>query len=274
MRLEGRTVLITGAGSGIGAALTDRLAREGADLFLVGRREAPLMEVSERNASGRFKPTVIQADVTRREDVAGIVSSLSRSRGKLDILINNAGMVSTGTLVTQNDRDISDMIAVNLCAPILLTRNLFALLRASDKARVVNVGSMFGDIAFPFFAVYSATKFGMRGFSDALRRELAPSGIGVTYVAPRATRTPAADTFSHLEKPFSMKVDTPEKVATQIAEAIIAGKRNVYPGVAEKFFTLIQSIAPGVIDANLIKATRGILDQEYNSNGGKIDDAA
>lgn len=96
----------------------------------------------------------------------------------MDILINNAGVLAVGHLADMADGDLERMAQTNLIAPMALTRDLLPALRVS-KGRIVNIGSVFGDIAYPFFAGYSATKFGLRGFSDAMRRELSGSGIGV-----------------------------------------------------------------------------------------------
>ncbi|MBX9634937.1 MAG: SDR family NAD(P)-dependent oxidoreductase, partial [Magnetospirillum sp.] len=122
--------------------------------------------------------------------------------------------------------------------------------------RVVNVGSMFGDIAFPFFAAYSASKFGLRGWSEGLRRELADQGIGVTYCAPRGTRTPAADGFAQYVRAFTMRLDPPETVARRIVDGIAADARDVYPKGPERFFLLIQRLFPSRVDAALRDQTR------------------
>jgi len=143
-------------------------------------------------------------------------------------------------------------VRTNLFAPAALTRDCLPLLRRS-RGRVVNIGSMFGDIGYPLFSLYSATKFGLRGLSDALRRELAPDGIGVTYVAPRATRTESVPEFSRLIEPFGMKLDAPELVARQTWDAVVRGARSVYPRGMERLFVLLQRLAPGVIDAGLAR---------------------
>jgi short-subunit dehydrogenase len=116
------------------------------------------------------------------------------------------------------------------------------------QGRVVNVGSVFGDIAYPFFAAYSATKFGLRGFSDALRRELSGRGVGVTYIAPRATQTAAEAEFAALVEPMDMTMDTPARVATQAWDAIEAGKRESFPRGKERLFVKIQRLFPSIID--------------------------
>jgi len=94
---------------------------------------------------------------------------------------------------------------------------------------LVNVGWVFGDIAYPYFAACSASKFGLRGFSDALRRELSGEGVTVTYAAPRATPTAASGAFGHLVEPLRMTLDSPEAAARRIWEAVARGEREAYP---------------------------------------------
>lgn len=245
MRLDGKVALVTGAGSGIGAALAAELSRRGVRPILLGRTR----ETLERTRAALAEPENADilcadlADATAR-------AAIARHVGVLDLLINNAGVVSAAPLLQQSDDDWRRMLEVNLLAPMSLTRALLPLLAAS-KGRVVNVGSMFGDIAFPFFAAYSATKFGLRGWSEALRREVAELGIGVTYCAPRGTRTPAAAGFADYARAFGMRLDPPEAVARSIADAIAADARDVYPGGQEWVFLLIQRLAPARIDRAL-----------------------
>lgn len=239
-----KTVLITGAGSGIGRALALEAARRGYALILTGRRRAPLAETAELTSNGA---RCILGDVATAEGRAAICTAVG---GRLDVLINNAGTLSVGHLGAQEDAAISAMLETNLLAPILLTRDLLPALRAAG-GRVVNLGSVFGDIAYPFFTAYSATKFGLRGFSDALRRELSGSGVGVTYVAPRATRTAAESAFGPLVEPLDMHLDSAEKVARQAWDAIEAGKRDSYPRSRERLFVLIQRLFPSLIDKSV-----------------------
>ena len=115
---------------------------------------------------------------------------------------------------------------------------------------------MFGDIPFPLFSGYSATKAGLRALSDALRRELADDGIGVTHAAPRAVRTPAFARYDELERPFAMKVDSPEAVARHIWNGVARGRATIYPGLAERVLLLVQRLAPGIIDVALAPRLR------------------
>ncbi|QGX99088.1 SDR family NAD(P)-dependent oxidoreductase [Roseovarius faecimaris] len=240
-----KTVLITGAGSGIGRALAKEAASNGFTLILAGRTLATLEQT--RSDCGGADMRCIAADVTTPEGRAAIAEVVGPA---LDILINNAGVLSVGHIGDMSDTDLERMTTTNLLAPMALTRDLLPALRRSH-GRIVNIGSVFGDIGYPFFAGYSATKFGLRGFSDALRRELSGAGIGVTYVAPRATRTAAESSFAALVEPMDMTLDSAETVATQAWNAILKGKRECFPKGPERFFVKIQRLFPSLVDKSV-----------------------
>lgn len=252
MRPDALRVLITGGGSGIGRALAIEASRAGAEVAICGRRTDAL----EETASLMDAPSevlAIQADLTIPSDRAYVIDTVAHHWGSLDILINNAGVVEGGAHETIDDATTERMFATNVLAPMALTRNAFPLLMASTgrERRVVNIGSVFGDIAYPEFAAYSASKFALRGFSSALSREWRAHGIDVTYAAPRATRTDAAAAFSGLIEKGGMSLDAPEAVAHRIWSAIRAGRRRVYPAGPERFFILLQSLAPSLVDRAL-----------------------
>jgi len=250
MRLDGKVALITGAGSGIGRTLAVEAAARNLDLYLVGRRREPLEETRGLLRRGAAAQCVV-ADVTDaggRQAIRQAVESGSRG---LDLLFNNAGFVATGPLSDYGDGDVRRMIDTNLAAPILLTRDLLPFLKLSSAARVVNVGSVYGDIAAPDFSVYAATKFGLRGLSDALRRELAAEGIGVTYAAPRATRTEGIQSIAAALERQGMALDEPARVARWIWAAVERGRRSAYPPTVERLFVAVQRMLPSLIDRAL-----------------------
>jgi NAD(P)-dependent dehydrogenase (short-subunit alcohol dehydrogenase family) len=254
MRLDGRTVLITGAGSGIGRALAIACAGEGARLLLVGRRRQALQATVELlQPAGRG--TILPADVTVAADRRSIREKVADEYGALDLLVNNAGVLQVGPLRETGDEELERLLATNLLAPMTLTRELLGPLCAAEAPRVVNVGSVFGDIGYPCFAAYSASKFGLRGFSDAMRRELKADGVGVTYVALRATRTEASHQFDHLIEPYSMTVDSADVAAAQILSAVRRDARTSYAGGPERLFVMLQRVLPRLIDRGIAQQT-------------------
>ncbi|MGO9543477.1 MAG: SDR family NAD(P)-dependent oxidoreductase, partial [Rhodomicrobium sp.] len=227
MQLDGKKALITGAGSGIGRSLAIEAASRGVRLALSGRRRQALEETLPQLAgSGHL---IIAADVTTPSDRKALMAEVQAQWGGLDLLVNNAGIVPVGPLGAATDEDLQAVLETNLLAPMALVREALPLLKKAKGSRVVNIGSVFGDSPYPLFAAYSASKAGLRGFSIALRRELAPLGIGVTYAAPRATRTPAARGLQSLIEPFEMKFDTPETVAKFIWNAVAREAKAIYP---------------------------------------------
>ena len=243
------TVLITGAGSGIGRALAQQADAHGHRVILVGRRPEPLAHTADTLRDA----LVLPADVTTSEGRAAIAAAVAQTG--LDILIHNAGTVPSGALEGLTDPDITALLALNVAAPLALTRDLLGPLSAS-KGQVVMVGSVFGEIAFPYFAAYSASKFALRGMADALRRELAPRGIAVTHLAPRGTRTNAAQGFQSLVGPMAMTLDDPDAVAARAWRAIAARRPNQMPASRERLFIALQRLRPALIDRALIRLAR------------------
>jgi short-subunit dehydrogenase len=250
MPLAGKTALITGAGSGIGRALAIEAAGRGMVLALAGRRAERLAETCARlNSSSAC--LIIPGDVTSPETRRAVRERITKEWGRLHVLVNNAGIVSAGPLATMQDPELGRLIATNLTAPIALTRELLPLLRAGAPARVVNIGSMLGDIALPLFVAYSATKFGLRGLSNALRRELRSLAIGVTYASPRGARTEATQAIAHVVEPLHMPLDGAETIARQIWDAVAAGRDVAYPHSRERLFVLLERLMPSVVSRTL-----------------------
>ena len=252
MRRELRRVLITGAGSGIGRALAIEAARRGMAVALVGRRAEQLAQTAALLASD-VPVLLLAADVTIAEQRRELVVAITAAWGELHRLVNNAGVVLGGAAQAVDDAALANLFAINVIAPMALTRDFLPLLREARRPQVVNVGSMFGDIPYPGFAAYSASKFALRGFSTALRREWAGLGIEVIYAAPRATRTDAAAAFANLIAATGMKLDAPDAVARQIWDAAQRGQQSVYPRGLERVFVLLQRLFPKVIDRALAK---------------------
>lgn len=252
MQINGAIFVLTGAGSGIGRAVAQALSAKGAKLVLADLNEEGLKETQSLLAHPD-QAHIVRADVTNHDDRKALVDKVEQKFGRLSALINNAGVVAVGRLTDATDGQLQLMTDVNLVAPMALCRDFIPLLKKASPARIVNLGSMFGDIAFPLFAGYSATKFGVRGLSDALRRELKAEGIGVTYIAPRAAKTGATGAFEHLVEPMKMKLDPPETVAANIVEAIEKDARSAYPKGPERFFVLIQRLFPGLVDNDVVK---------------------
>jgi NAD(P)-dependent dehydrogenase (short-subunit alcohol dehydrogenase family) len=247
MQLEGKHALITGAGSGIGRALAIEASRRGMTVALCGRRGEALNATLDRMTPSNGH-LCLRGDITDSAVRRGLRDYLWRYWGRLDVLVNNAGIVAAGPLSNATDAGLERMMMTNVVAPIALSREMMPLLRFAAPSRIVNIGSIFGDIAYPLFAPYSASKFALRGLSMAMRREFKPYGIGVTYAAPRATKTDPTKDFEELVKPLKMHMDDPAVVAAQIWRAVSKDLDTAYAKGAERLFLLIQKFAPNIVD--------------------------
>jgi len=247
MQLERKRVLITGAGSGIGRALAIEASQRGMTVALCGRRADALAEtLSMMSPSGRHMR--LRGDITNPTVRRGMRDHLWQQWGGLDVLVNNAGVVPVGPLACATDAELEQVMAINVVAPLALTREMLPLLRRATPSRIVNVGSILGDIPYPLFAAYSASKCALRGLSVALRREFKPYGIGVTYAAPRATKTRAANAMAPLVEPMQMRLDEPDRVAAQIWRGVTKDLDSAYGKGPERLFVLLQRLFPRLID--------------------------
>ncbi|WP_424640966.1 SDR family NAD(P)-dependent oxidoreductase [Embleya sp. AB8] len=183
-----RVVLITGAGTGIGRATARAFAAEGAYVIAVGRRAEPLAET----AAGQDRITPLTADITAEGEPEQIVRVVAETYGRLDVLVNNAGIVGTGNLGSYTRTMIDPLLATNLIAPVLLTQAALPILEAA-RGVIVNITTSVGQRAWPGNSLYAATKTGLELLTRSWAVELAPRGVRVVAVAPGAITTPIAD---------------------------------------------------------------------------------
>ncbi|MFF3737650.1 SDR family NAD(P)-dependent oxidoreductase [Streptomyces sp. NPDC002566] len=183
-----RTVAVTGAGTGIGRATARAFAAEGAHVLAVGRRAEPLHET----AAGHERITPLAADITAAGEPERIIHTARELHGRLDVLVNNAGVVRSGALGSLTPETITPQIATNLIAPILLTQAALPLLETAGGV-IVNVSTSVGQRAWPGSSVYAATKTALELLTRSWAVELASRGIRVVAVAPGAIDTPIGE---------------------------------------------------------------------------------
>jgi Tropinone reductase 1 len=220
-QLRGRNALVTGGTRGIGRAIVAELVELGAQVALVARSQAEV-DAAVRELGDRV--TGVAGDVTRAADRARIVEHV-RARGPLHVLVHNAGSNVRSRLIDYDDATIEGLIALNLTAPVLLSRDLHPALRAADGASVIHIGSIAGLVALPTGVAYGSAKAGIAQVARTLALEWARDGIRVNTVAPWYTRTPLVEPV--LARPEALaailartplgRIAEPHEVATVVA---------------------------------------------------------
>ncbi len=238
MDIRAAKVLLTGATGGIGHALARRLRAEGADLVLTGRNADVLQALAEELGA-----EVLACDLSDRDAVA----ELAARSGDIDILVNNAALPASGDLLALSIEQIDVMLEVNLRAPIVLSRELGATMAARGRGHIVFISSLSGKSSSPRTSMYSAGKFGLRGFGQGLRYDLADHGVGVSVVFPGFIRDAGMFADAHIDLPKGIGTSSPEDVATAVVVAIDKnrGELDVAP-VAMRMASAFAGVFPGV----------------------------
>ncbi|HWH75313.1 MAG TPA: SDR family oxidoreductase [Methylibium sp.] len=271
MKLENASVVLTGAAGGIGAPTARALVAAGARLLLVGRdgrRLAALARALAPEPDGRRVEWVV-ADLTTAEGIEAV--RLAARARQVDVLINNAGLPSFGRLQALDAAHVSAALTSNLIAPIQLTQALLPALLQRPRAVVLNVGSVLGRLGLPGFSVYSAAKFGLRGFSEALRRELADTAVRVQYLGPRATATgfnsAEAEAYNQATGASS---DPPEAVAAAVVALLRSGRPERYLGRAEAVAVRLNGALPGALDGAFERHRRALPSAQPAKKEGEL----
>lgn len=253
--LRDKRVLVTGATSGIGAALALELAAAGCRLLLTGRRADRLAEVAARAQTLAPHVATLAGDLLDPLVRRALADTATAQFQGLDILINNAGLGAWGPFAEADEARLRQLMEVNFFAPAELTRVFLPLLRAGDQPMLVNLGSVLGQRAVPNKSEYCASKFALHGLSDALRAELAPWGIDVLHACPSTTRTEffervLTDDPAHRPMPHQRVrgVMTPAAVARRIVRAIRQGRHEIVLSCGGKALVWLDRLWPWLAD--------------------------
>jgi NAD(P)-dependent dehydrogenase (short-subunit alcohol dehydrogenase family) len=255
---RGRTVIITGGSRGLGLLMARRLAAEGARLALLARNADELRSAEEELRAGGTDVVAVRCDVRKRDQVDHAIQRFVEYFGRIDVLINNAGIIQVGPLEHMTCEDFEEAMAVHFFGPLYTTLAALPALREAGDGRIVNIASIAGKIAAPHLVPYSASKFALVGLSDGLRAELSRHGIRVTTVLPGLMRTgsPPNAQFKgryHAEYAwFAISDALPllsvnaERAARKIIEACRRGAPRLCVGVPTKAAVLLNEMAPGL----------------------------
>jgi short-subunit dehydrogenase len=246
MRLRGRKAVVTGGSGDLGGRIAKLLLAEGARVTVMDRQPPALPAVN-----------YIPCDLSTPNGLEAAARSLAET--PCDLLINLAGAQYFGPAEGETPDQLVRTLNINLLAPMRLSQAVLPAMKAQGGGQLAFIGSIFGSINFAHFASYSSAKAGLRAYSQALRRELAGSGVDVTYVAPRAVKTAFNSEkvlqFAALTK---MPMDDPDKVAARIVDAISTRRRDVYLGFPEALFVRLNALAPRLIDRALAPSDRRV----------------
>jgi short-subunit dehydrogenase len=251
--LRNARVLVTGANGGLGRAIAIALREAGAQLVVTGRRAEPLQAVATE-VDGQ----AIVADLADRSDLARILDEA----GALDVLVANAALPASGDLGEWEQEQIDRVLEVNLANPIAMTRALLPAFRQRGSGHFVYVSSLSGKVASKGASLYSATKFGLRGFAGGLRADVRGSGIGVSVVFPGFVRDAGMFADSGATLPRGVGTVTPQAVADAVVKAIRVDKAemDVAP-MALRVGALLGALAPGPSAAIQARVGNGLSDQ-------------
>ena len=229
MDIENKTIVITGASKGLGREMAIHLSQKNAHVILVARTETLLQQVKEEieKLTGNA-PFVIRCDVSSESDVSRMAAMIKEKFHHIDVLINNAGFATYRVSENISNQEMRRHFEVNFFGAYYCIKALLPLLKQSESGYVLNIGSLFSQVALAENSVYAATKFALAGFSEGLRRELKPFGIEVGLFLPGPMKTSFRENKGEntLKSPRSMTLE-PKKVAATLEKMIRQQKKKV-----------------------------------------------
>lgn len=256
--IQGMRGLITGASSGIGLELTRQLAAAGAQLLVTARRVSSLDALAASSQDLPGQVFALAGDVTDPAHRARLSDTVRQRWGALDLLVNNAGVGAVGSFAQADPERLHRVFDLNFFAAVELIRDTLPLLRAGRTPVIVNISSVLGHRAVPRKSEYCASKFALHGFSDSLRAELVPEGIGVLLVSPSTTRTEFFDRM--LEGAESQTAGSSgasaESVARHTLRAIRRGRDEIILTPGGKLLVWLDRLCPTLANRLVARYTR------------------
>ncbi|WP_246828945.1 SDR family oxidoreductase [Synechococcus sp. PCC 7502] len=250
MNIQGKTALVTGASRGIGYAIALELAQTGIKkLLLVARDQARLEELADLVESIGVEAVVIPLDLTQTVEVSIAIAKAWRDHGHIHLLVNCAGVAHQSPFLRSQLMDVQEEIAINLIGMYTITRLIARRMASQREGRIVNVSSLMGKVAAPTMATYSATKFAILGFTQALRGELAAYNVGVSALLPSLTDT---DMVRGLEWFRWVAVMTPKQVAKALIDGLNKESPEILVGWQSHLAVLCNRIAPWLLEKILV----------------------
>ncbi len=252
MVLKERVAIITGASSGIGAATALAFGRAGMRVALFARRVDRLEQVAADVGASGGRAIAVPGDVRERASIADLIERTIAAYGRIDVLFNNAGLGRLGWLETLDPADVRLQIDVNLLGVIDATQLALPHMIRQRAGHIINMASLAGLIGTPTYSVYAATKFALAGFSEALRREVAPWGIHVSGVYPAGVETEWGDHVGYRRRtgvttPRRLRL-SPEYVARAVVGLVERPRRQVILPPIARILVWFNCVAPWTAD--------------------------
>lgn len=272
---RGKTVLITGGSRGLGLVLARQFAKEKAKIAICARNGEELERAKTELENLGAEVCSVVCDVREEAQVKQLIEAVKRRFGKIDVLINNAGVIQVGPLEVQTKEDFEDAMKVHFWGPFFTMQNIIPEMRERGEGKIVNISSIGGKMAVPHLAPYCASKFALVGLSNAMNAELAKDGISVTTVCPGLMRT-----GSHVNAVFKGKNEqeyawfsiadalpvssiSAESAAKEIIEACRAGKSEAIISVQAELAAKMNALFP-----EMVSAVSGLINQILPGKGG------
>jgi short-subunit dehydrogenase len=256
VNLAGRTAVVTGAGNGIGRAIAVSLAKRQCHLALADIDEAGLSQTGKFVENYAVNLSLHLLDVGDQDAVAALPKAVAQRHAKVDLLFNNAGVALGGSFEEISEADFQWLFNINFWGVVRMSRAFLPVLKESDAARIVNMSSLFGLISPPGQAAYAASKFAVRGFSNALRYELEGSTVAVTVVHPggvatsiarnarKSNGTSAAQIDEAIDRVEKLLRMPPQRAGEIIVKGVARGKARILVGMDAKVASLIERVMP------------------------------
>jgi short-subunit dehydrogenase len=252
--LRGKRALVSGFASGIGRAIALRLAGEGVNLFLIDIDEPGMTATAAEARALGVEVDTRRCNLSQPSEISAAATEVLSRFGGVDILVNNAGITYYGKMDRMSAEHCNQLLQINLLSHVQLTHELLPSLLERPEAHIVNVCSILGIVGMPKVTAYCTAKFGLVGFSEALRREYGRDGLGVTALCPGFVQTnlftsaPLEKDIEEHKTPPRILTTTPDRVANAAVKAIYRNRRIVVMEPFARLLYFLKRFAPGITD--------------------------
>jgi NAD(P)-dependent dehydrogenase (short-subunit alcohol dehydrogenase family) len=281
LKLEGKVALITGGSRGLGLVIARRLADKGAKVAICARSEEGLEKAADDLSYRTSHLLSVPCDITKKDDIKKMVSQVRDKFGHIDIVINNAGIIQVGPMDTMTDNDYKAAMDVYFWGPFHIVNEIYPIMKARQKGRIVNIVSVGGKLSFPHLLPYNTSKFALAGYSEGITAELARENIHVTTVYPGLMRTGSPRNvdvkgehkkeyawFKHADSLPLLSMSA-EKAAKKIIRAMRHGKNTLTLTLPAKVGKLIHEVAPDLTLSYFDLVNRMLPEADFGGSSAK-----